>query len=85
MKKKTTITDFLKKHSIDASYKNVQEGVKKSTGSEKAKFENQQKQAIKSPGGISGIVDKRSQQSSLKNPTPEKARQLKERAKGYKD
>lgn len=78
MKKKTTITDFLRKYSVDASYKAVREGAKKATGAEKAKFESQQKQAIKSLGGLPGIVDKRSLRSSLKNPSPEKERQLKE-------
>ena len=75
MKKKSTITDLLKKYSIDESFKTLRETEKSSSGKQKEALQGRIKKALKT-SSVSGIAKKEGNRYRLTLPDPETKRKL---------
>lgn len=75
MKKKSTITDLLKKYSIDESFKTLRETEKSSSGKQKEALQGRIKKALKT-SSVSGIAKKEGNRYKLTLPDPETKKKL---------
>ena len=75
MKKKLTITDLLKKYSIDESFKTLRETEKSSSGKQKEALQGRIKKALKT-SSVSGIAKKEGNRYKLTLPDPETKKKL---------
>jgi len=80
MKKKTTITDFLRKYSIDESFRTLRETAKSSSGKQKEALQGRIKKALKT-SSVSGIAKKEGNRYKLTLPDPETKKKLEDLTK----
>lgn len=75
MKKRTTITDFLRKYSIDESFKTLRESANSSSGTQRAILQGRVNKALKT-SSASGIAKKEGNRYKLTLPDPETKKKL---------